>query len=84
MKVVAWIVGLPAGLLLLFVLMNGPKPDDGSSYYRQQKQQETDKEKFGYAAIQCWEEYKRKSLSDYEKRSVASMCEGLEKRANGQ
>lgn len=77
MKILYWAIGLPVGLVLLMVLLNGPKPNDGSAQYRQ----ETEKEKFGYAATQCWEEYKRKSLSPAEKRSVASMCEGLDERA---
>lgn len=82
MKVIYWIIGAPLGLLILSVLLSGPKPDDGSSYYREQKQAETDKEKYGYAAIQCWNEYKRASLAPDEKRAIATMCEGLDARAN--
>ena len=40
-----------------------------------------EKEKFEYAAKECWKEYERKSLSNLEKQQIAYMCEGMDKRA---
>lgn len=40
-----------------------------------------EKKKFENAAVACWNEYGRKSLSDSDKQQIAFMCEGLDKRA---
>ena len=81
MKVVAWIIGLPIAIFL-FMLMLGAGIKVGESYSPAPAR--TDKQKFTYAASECWKEYERKSLAPDEKRAIASMCEGLEARAKEQ
>ena len=78
MKVVAWILGVP---IAIFVFMLALGAGIQASESGKTPRERTEKEKFTYAAEQCWKEYERKSLADHEKRSIASMCEGLEARA---
>lgn len=73
MKVLAWIVGVPVGLLLLLLLIGSMSKGGGGPV--------TESQKFGNAAAECWKTQERKSLNPSEKVSVASFCEGLEKRA---
>ncbi len=73
MKVLAWIVGVPVGLLFLLMII-GSLSDGGAIA-------NTEKQKFENAATECWKSQERKSLTPMEKVNVASFCEGLEKRA---
>jgi len=73
MKVLAWIVGVPVGLFILLLLIGSLNNGGGGTI--------TESQKFGNAAEECWKTQGRKSLNPSEKASVASFCEGLEKRA---
>ena len=40
-----------------------------------------EKQKFEYAAVECWKSYEKKSNTPSEKIGIAKFCEGLEDRA---
>ncbi len=58
-----------------------PDNNGRSTYIPPENTGISEKAKFENAATACWNEYGRKSLSDSEKRQIAFMCEGLDKRA---
>lgn len=79
MKIVAWIIGVPVGILLFMLALGA---GISASEKGQPPTVRTEKQKFENAAVECWKSYERKSLMPAEKANLAWFCEGLEKRAN--
>ena len=67
MKTIAWLIGVPLGILLLVGVMGALKPLDEKSRAR-------------FAIDTCWADHRRESLAPDQKRMIAGACESMETR----